>query len=154
MEVAIGCDHAGFNLKCYLLKELTNLGYEMIDCGTDSDAPVDYPDYVGEVCKLVKTGNARFGILICSTGIGVSIAANKLRGIRAALCHTEFSAYMARQHNDSNVLTLGGTVFGNKLALAIAVTFLSEKFSHGERHIRRIRKIQELENLSSTDENS
>ena len=152
MNVAIGCDHAGLNLKKYLLKELTDLGYEMINCGTDSEDSVDYPDYAEKVCKLVQCHDAQLGILVCSTGIGISIAANKLRGIRAALCHTEFSAVMARQHNEANVLTLGGAVIGNRLALAIAEAFLKENFSRGERHIRRIQKIIELEN-SQSDEN-
>ena len=145
MKVAIGCDHAGFHLKEYLLKELVNLGYEMINCGTDSEDPVDYPDYAGEVCRLIQSNNAQLGILICSTGIGISIAANKLKGIRAALCHTEFSAAMARQHNDANVLTLGGAVIGNKLAFSIARTFLKEDFTPNERHIKRIRKISDSE---------
>lgn len=145
MKVAIGSDHAGFCLKDYLLKELDNRGYEMIDCGTDSENPVDYPDYAGEVCKLIQNKDAQFGILVCGTGIGISIAANKLKGIRAALCHTEFSAVMARKHNDANVLTLGGAIFGNKLALSIAETFLKENFTNEERHIRRIRKIHDSE---------
>ena len=147
MKVAIGSDHAGFKLKQYLVKELTDLGYEMTDCGTDSEESADYPDFAGKVCRLVQKGEAQFGIVICSTGIGISIAANKLHGIRAALCHTEFSAFMARQHNDSNVLALGGAVFGNRLALAIAMNFLGEKFSCDERHVRRIGKIAELEKI-------
>ena len=145
MKVAIGGDHAGFPLKEYLLKELTDLGYEMINCGTDSGDSVDYPDFAGEVCRRIQQNDAQLGILICSTGIGISIAANKLKGIRAALCHTEFSAVMARQHNDANILTLGGAVIGDKLALSIAVAFLKEDFSPNERHIRRIRKISESE---------
>ena len=146
MKVAIGSDHAGFALKEYLMKELSTLGYEMVDCGTDSDQSVDYPDYAGNVCKLVKNHGVTYGIVICSTGIGISIAANKIRGIRAALCHTEFSARMARQHNKANVLALGGNVLGDKQALAVATAFLSEDFSQGERHIRRIDKITTLEN--------
>jgi len=148
MKVAIGSDHAGFALKQYLVKELTGSGYTMIDCGTDSSDSVDYPDFAGKVCSSVNSHKAQFGILICSTGIGISIAANKVRGIRAALCHTEFSARMARLHNDANVLALGGAVFGEKLALAIAETFLNEKFSRGERHIRRIKKISSIEDTS------
>ncbi|MBT4483551.1 MAG: ribose 5-phosphate isomerase B [Candidatus Latescibacteria bacterium] len=145
MKIAIGCDHAGFRLKDYLLKELTKLGHEMINCGTDSEDSVDYPDYAGDVCRLIQSNNAQLGILVCSTGIGISIAANKLKGIRAALCHTEFSAAMARQHNDANVLTLGGAVIGNKLALSISMAFLKEDFTPNERHIRRIRKISDSE---------
>ena len=145
MNVAIGSDHAGYRLKEYLKNELTGRGYQIIDCGTDSEISVDYPDFAGLVCRNILEGNARFGIVICGTGIGISIAANKVTGIRAALCHTEFSAHMARQHNDANVLALGGAVIGNQLALAIADTFLSDDFSHGERHIRRIEKIHGIE---------
>ena len=106
---------------------------------------MDYPDYAGKVCKMVLSHEVNNGIIICSTGIGISIAANKIDGIRAALCHTEFSARMARQHNDANVLALGGTVIGKNLALSIAEVFLSEPFSKGERHIRRISKIMSFE---------
>lgn len=151
MKVAIGCDHAGYNLKQYLFKRLSELGFEMMDCGTDSEESVDYPDFVTRVCKLIKDGEAQYGIVICSTGIGVSIAANKVSGIRAALCHTEFSAHMARQHNDANVLTLGDSVLGNRLALSIARVFLNESFSHGDRHIRRIRKISDIEKSQRGD---
>ena len=132
-------------MKCFLSKELSDLGYEIVDCGTNSSDPVDYPDFSVKVCKLVKNGDALRGIVICSTGIGVSITANKVHGIRAALCHTEYSAYMARQHNDANVLALGGAVLGNGLALAITKMFLSEKifqwmlvfFPHFSNLIRR-----------------
>jgi len=145
MKVAIGCDHAGFVLKQYLLKALAGLGYEMLDCGTDSEDSVDYPDYAVKVCNLVKKGQAQFGIVICHTGIGVSIASNKIQGIKAALCHTVFSARMARQHNNANVLALGGQVISNGLALSIAKVFLNEEFSKEERHIRRINKVNKLD---------
>ena len=145
MKVSIGSDHAGFQLKEYLRVELENRGYSMVDCGTDSETSVDYPDFARLVCEKVINGEVPFGIVICSTGIGVSIAANKMRGIRAALCHTEFSAYMARQHNDANVLALGGSVLGKGLALAIAETFLAEPFSREERHVRRVKKLTSLE---------
>ena len=145
MKVAIGSDHAGFEMKSCLVLELGNKGIEIIDCGTNSSASVDYPDYAGKVCGLVTSKKVEFGIVICSTGIGISIAANKIHGIRAALCHTEFSARMARQHNNANVLALGGCVLGKNLALAIAEVFLSEPFSHGERHIRRIDKMMSFE---------
>lgn len=145
MKVSIGSDHAGYQLKSYLIDELTKLGYTLIDCGTDGAASVDYPDFAGKTCRLVQNGDVELGIVICSTGIGVSIAANKMKGIRAALCHTEFSARMSRLHNNSNVLAIGGAVLGDKLALAIAETFLTGDFSGGERHIRRIGKISDLE---------
>ena len=145
MKVAIGSDHAGFELKQYLFIELNNLGYEMINCGTESVVSVDYPDFTRKVCDLVISREAKYGIVICGTGIGVSMAANKVRGIRAALCHTEFSARMARQHNDANVLALGGRVFGKGLALDIAKVFLAEEFSVEDRHKKRINKMMEFE---------
>lgn len=145
MKIAIGSDHAGFEMKSHLVKELQNSGYDITDCGTNSSDSVDYPDYAGKVCELVTSKEVRYGIIICSTGIGISIAANKIDGIRAALCHTEFSARMARQHNDANVLALGGTVIGKNLALSIAEVFLAGTFSQGERHIRRINKIMSFE---------
>jgi len=132
-------------MKTFLVSELGKKGYEIVDCGTHSSDSVDYPDYARKVCELVISKKAEFGIVICSTGIGISIAANKIHGIRAALCHTEFSARMARQHNDANVLALGGRVMGNGLALAIAEVFLAEPFSKVERHIRRVNKIMSLE---------
>ena len=117
----------------------------MINCGTENVASVDYPDFTRKVCDLVISGEAKYGIVICGTGIGVSMAANKVRGIRAALCHTEFSARMARQHNDANVLALGGRVFGKGLALDIAKVFLAEEFSVEDRHKKRINKMMEFE---------
>ena len=145
MKIAIGCDHAGYPLKHYLVSELSDNGFTVTDCGTYSEKSVDYPDYAGTVCKKIVSGEADLAILICGTGIGISIAANKVNGIRAALCHTEFSAVMARQHNNANVLALGANVIGKGLARSIARTFLKEPFSHGERHIRRIDKISGLE---------
>ena len=145
MKVAIGSDHAGFDLKQYLIKELSIHKYDMIDCGTENDNSVDYSDFARKVCDLVKSKEVKFGIVICGTGIGVSMAANKIRGIRAALCHTEFSARLARQHNDANVLALGGRVFGKDLALNIAKAFLADDFSGVDRHKRRIEKMMKIE---------
>ena len=145
MKLVLGSDHAGVGMKNFLVHELREQGHDIIDCGTNSTDSVDYPDYAGKVCELVVSKEVEFGILVCSTGIGISIAANKVNGIRAALCHTEFSARMARQHNNANVLALGGTVIGNNLAFSIAETFLGESFSQGDRHIRRINKIMDFE---------
>jgi len=144
MKIAIGSDHAGYELKYHLLNELMRIDYDVIDCGTDSEVPVDYPDFAYKVCKLVQVGAVQFGIVICGTGVGISIAANKMKGIRAALCHTEFSARLARQHNDANVLALGGRITGKYLALEIVKVFLSAEFSKEERHQRRIDKIMKL----------
>jgi len=145
MKVALGSDHAGLELKIYLKEELQKKGHELIDCGAFTLDKVDYPDYAGKVCALVRAQEAEYGILVCGTGIGISIAANKQKGIRAALCVNEFMARLARQHNDANVLALGGMVLGKPLGLAIAETFLKEPFSGGERHIRRIRKTMAFE---------
>ena len=145
MKIAIGADHAGYDMKSFLVSELEKSGYDMVDCGTNGPESVDYPDFAGSVCRLVVSKEVDYGIVICSTGIGISIAANKIHGIRAALCHTEFSARMARQHNDANVLALGGTVLGKNLALSIAEVFLAEPFSQGERHVRRVKKMMSFE---------
>jgi ribose 5-phosphate isomerase B len=146
MNIAIGSDHAGLELKTFLRDELQKRGYCLTDCGTYTPESVDYPDFAEKVCSLVRSGKVRYGILVCATGIGISIAANKQKGIRAALCTTEFTAYMSRQHNDANVLALGGMVTGKLLALSITETFLREEFSLGERHIRRIDKMMNFEN--------
>jgi len=145
MVVALGSDHAGYRLKQYLVRTLADCGYTIVDCGTDSEESVDYPDFAMIVCRKIIAKEAECGIIVCGTGIGVSIAANKLPGIRAALCHTEFSARMARLHNDANVLTLGGRVFGEDLALSVARAFLDERFSGEERHRRRVDKIIDIE---------
>ncbi len=147
--ITLGSDHAGFHLKRQIIKYLENQGYEVIDRGTLSDEPCDYPDFAEPVARDVISGNARFGILICGTGIGMSIVANKFPGIRAALCSNEFSARYARQHNDANVLTLGGRVIGTDLALSILHVFLNTDFAGvkpgEERHVRRIEKISKIE---------
>lgn len=148
MKIAIGSDHAGFEMKTYLAEQLAREGYDMADCGTYSGESVDYPDFAERACRMVQEGEARFAVLICGTGIGISIAANKMRGIRAALCHSGFDAQMARQHNNANVLAIGGGVTGKLLARAIAVTFLGESFSDAPRHQRRIDKIANLESAS------
>lgn len=145
MKIAVGSDHAGKELKDFLRDKLRDLGYEVADCGPASDESVDYPDFARKVCDLVVGGEAAYGILMCGTGIGISMAANKIHGIRAALCNTEFSARMARLHNDANVLTFGGRVIGKDLALSIAQVFLAEKFSGVDRHQRRIDKMMNLE---------
>lgn len=148
MKIAIGSDHAGFALKEFLKKKLSDSGLEIIDVGTFSEESVDYPDYAEKVGKMVAEKEADFGILVCGTGIGMSIAANKLPGIRAAVCSNLFQAIMARRHNDANVLCIGSRVTGDEHALMIAQTFLSEKFEGG-RHQRRVDKISDLEDKIS-----
>ena len=140
--LAIGCDHGGYALKLAILRHLDARGIEYKDYGTDSEESCDYPDYARAVAEAVAQGEADFGILICGTGIGMSIAANKVPGVRAALCGDCFSAEATRAHNDANVLALGARVLGEGLALKIVDTFLDTPFSNDERHIRRIRKIE------------
>ncbi len=140
--VAIGCDHGGFSLKTEIIKHLKSNNIEYVDCGTfDGEQAVDYPVYAKLVAKAVLDDGA-VGILVCGTGIGISIAANKIKGIRAALCHDVFSAKATRQHNDSNILALGGRVIGVSLALEIVDAFLNAQFSKDARHINRISQIE------------
>ena len=141
--IAIGSDHGGFELKKEVMAHLDARGLEYKDFGTYSDASCDYPVYGKAVAKAVASGECERGIIICGTGIGISIAANKVHGIRAALCGDYFSAEATRQHNDANVLALGARVVGPGLALKIVDTFLDTPFSNGERHIRRIEMIED-----------
>jgi ribose 5-phosphate isomerase B len=142
--IAIGSDHAGFELKEHLKPFLENLGYKVEDCGTYDDNPVDYPDFAKKVSEMVVGGRANTGLLICGSGLGMSIAANKVRGIRAALCYDTYSARLAREHNDANILVLGGRLIGKGLAEEIAKVFLTTDFSGG-RHARRVEKIMKGE---------
>jgi ribose 5-phosphate isomerase B len=144
MRIAIGCDHRGFALKQTVLPFLRNLGYSCEDFGCYNTDPVDYPDIAEKVSKAVAAGNFDYGILICNTGIGMSIAANKVRGIRAALCEQPFLAKRARQHNDANVLCLRQENMDTNLVLEIVQTFLTTSFEGG-RHLRRVEKIAQLE---------
>lgn len=140
--IAIGCDHGGYELKLDIIRHLQERNIEYRDYGCDSDEPVDYPVYARQVADAVVNGDCGKGILICGTGIGISIAANKIKGIRAALCTDCFMAEATRLHNDANVLALGGRVVGTGLALKIVDTFLDTEFSGDERHIRRIDMIE------------
>jgi len=144
MKVAIGADHAGYELKEQLLRMLREDGVEVEDVGTFSADSVDYPDFAAAVGRKVASGEAERGILVCGTGIGVAIAANKLDGVRAASCHDHFTARMARAHNDANVVTVGARVVGVGVAEEIVRTFLDTPFEGG-RHGRRVDKIRALE---------
>ena len=141
--IAIGSDHGGFELKEKLMEHLSERGLEYKDFGTYSSASCDYPVYAKAVANAVASGECDRGIIICGTGIGVSITANKVRGIRAALCGDCFSAEATRQHNDANVLCMGARVVGEGLALKIADTFLDTPFSNDERHIHRMSMIED-----------
>jgi len=142
--VALGADHGGYAMKEDLKGHLRELGYEIIDCGTGSTASVDYPDYAYAVAKLVSEGRARRGIVVDGAGIGSCMAANKVPGVRAALCYDHATAVNSREHNDANVLTLGGVLLGPNLARQIAVTWLKTEFGGG-RHARRVDKIMAIE---------
>ncbi len=146
MKVAIACDHAALNLKNAVVSHLKERGFEIKDFGINEPGSVDYPDYALPVAEEVASGRADKGILICGTGIGMSICANKVKGIRCALCSDTFSAHATREHNDANVLAFGERVVGGGLALDIVDTFLDTPFSHAERHQKRIDKITAIEN--------
>ncbi len=141
--IALGCDHGGFELKQEVIKHLQERKIEFLDFGCDSTESVDYPIYARKVTDAIVSGKCEKGILICGTGIGISITANKVKGIRAALCTDCFMAEATRLHNDANVLAMGGRVIGSGLALKIADTFIDTEFSNDERHIRRINMIEE-----------
>ncbi|HPT33077.1 MAG: ribose 5-phosphate isomerase B [Dethiobacteria bacterium] len=140
MKVALGSDHAGFLMKEEIKKHLTEQKLECFDFGTFCENPVDYPDIALPVVEAVRSGSADFGILVCGTGVGMAIAANKYRGIRAALCSDTFTARCSREHNDANILALGARVIGSGLALEIVDIFLNTAFQGG-RHQRRVEKI-------------
>lgn len=144
MKIAIGSDHGGFQLKNAVIKHLEKKGIEVKDFGTLNEESCDYPEYSLQVAEAVVAKNFDFGILICGTGIGIGIAANKVPGIRAALCHDTFSAHATRQHNNANILTMGQRVVGEGLALDIVDTFLNSEFEGG-RHENRINKIGDIE---------
>jgi len=144
MKVAIANDHAGVELKKALKEHLEQKGIEVQNFGTDSEESMDYPDVVKEAALAVQKKKADFGIVICGTGIGVSITANKFKGIRAALCYNVFSAKMARNHNDANIIAFGARTMMEEDVLVMVDTFLSEDFS-GERHARRVDKVSSIE---------
>ncbi len=141
--IALGCDHGGFELMQEVKKHLEERGLEYKDFGTDSTASCDYPVYAKAVAKAILNGECDRGILICGTGIGISITANKFKGIRCALCHDCFSAEATRQHNDANILAMGGRIIGPGHALKVVDTFLDTPFSNEERHKRRISMIED-----------
>jgi len=145
VRIAVGSDHAAYRLKTEIISFLETLDHEVLDCGTRSTDPVDYPDIALAVAEKVARGDADRGVIACGTGIGTSIVANKVPGIRAALCHDVFSARATREHNDSNVLCLGARVIGPSLALEILKTWLEGTFERGGRHERRVRRIAAIE---------
>ena len=145
MKFSLGSDHAGFTLKQALAKILRAEGHDALDLGTDSPAPVDYPDIAAAVGRSVLDGKAPKGVLICGSGVGASIAANKLHGIRAAICHDGYSAHQGVEHDDMNVLVLGSRVIGVELAADLVRAFLAARFTGEERHLKRLEKVRALE---------
>lgn len=144
MKIALGSDHAGYELKAEVNAYLVEKGYSVLDLGCHGPESVDYPDYGRDVALKVASAEADLGIVICGTGIGISLAANKVKGIRAALCHNGFTAKMARMHNDANILAMGARVIGGGVALEMVELFISTAFEGG-RHKRRVDKIMKLE---------
>jgi RpiB/LacA/LacB family sugar-phosphate isomerase len=145
MRIAVGSDHAGYQLKQHIARLVAAAGHEIIDVGTYSEEPVDYPDFAAAVGRAVLDGTAERGIVVCGSGAGASIAANKLRGIRAGLAHDTYTAHQCVEHDDVNVLAIGSRVVGTALADEIVAAFLNATFSGAERHVRRLNKIKALE---------
>lgn len=151
-KIAVGSDHAGFGLKEEILGLLKGLNIDIVDCGTNTTESVDYPDFGARVSELVSSGGAERGILVCGTGLGMSMVANKYPNVRAALCNDLFSAKMSRLHNDANILVMGGRVIGKDLAAEIVKVWLSTPFE-GERHLKRLHKIKKIEEKLNTHGN-
>jgi RpiB/LacA/LacB family sugar-phosphate isomerase len=145
VKIAVGSDHAGFELKQQVADSLRKQGYEVVDVGTDSTAPVDYPDFAEKVALAVRDGKAERAVLICGSGVGASVAANKVHGIRAAICHDTYSAHQGVEHDDMNVLVLGGRVIGQALAHELVQAFVAARYTAEERHARRLAKVLALE---------
>ena len=145
MKLVIGSDHAGFQLKVAMGEMLRSLGHEVLDVGAYDERPSDYPDFAEKVGRAVLDGQAERGVLICGSGVGASVAANKLRGIRAGMCHDTYSAHQGVEHDDINILVLGSRVVGVALAKDLVLAFLGAKFTNEERHVRRLGKVKALE---------
>lgn len=146
MRIAVAADHAGFDLKQELAEHVRRLGHEVVDLGTDTaSVPSDYPDFAAKLGRAVAAGEAERGVLICGSGVGASIAANKIHGVRAGLAHDTYSAHQGVEHDDMNVVVVGSRVIGVELARDVVATFLKAQFSGEERHVRRLNKVKALE---------
>ena len=154
LRIALGGDHAGFALKQEVAKRFSPQVTELIDCGTDNDESCDYPDFAVAVSKQLVEGKVDRGIIVCGSGVGVSVAANKIAGIRAAICHDSYSAHQGVEHDDMNVLCIGGRIIGPELAYEIIRSFLSARYQPQERHARRLEKVLKIEQngLAATGE--
>lgn len=151
MKIVLACDHGGFQLKEIIKKHLIKKGYNIMDIGVYGNASVDYPDYGQKAAELVASGEADKGIIFCGTGIGISIAANKVKGIRCALCTNEYMSRMSRLHNNANMLALGGRVLGEDVAVGIVDVWLATEFEGG-RHEKRVKKLMEIEKTYKTED--
>ena len=147
MKVAIAGDHAGFRLKQFLTEQLQGEGVEILDLGCHDELPSDYPDFARAIGVALNAGQAERGLLVCGSGVGASVAANKIKGVRAGLCHDTYSAHQGVEHDDVNVLCLGSRVIGTYLALDIVHAFLGASFSYEDRHVRRLHKVIDIERL-------
>lgn len=145
MKIAVGTDHAGYPFKEIVVNVIREQGHEAIDLGTHSQDPVDYPDYAEKVGRSIQAGEAERGILLCGSGVGAAIAANKMKGIRAGVCHDTYSAHQSVEHDDANVLALGARVIGPEVAMEVVSAFLRAAFTGEDRHVRRVGKITALE---------
>jgi len=146
MKIVIGCDHAGFALKGTVIRHLQERGYDCVDVGTNSADSCDYPVYASAACEKILSGECALGILICGTGVGMSMAANKHKGIRAACCSDTFSAKMTREHNNANILCFGERVVGAGLAIELVDAFLDATYANGGNHVRRVAMLANIEN--------
>lgn len=145
MRIAIGCDHGGFPLKTRIRTVIESLGHQIVDCGTDSDCAVDYPDFARKVGETILRGEADRGILLCGSGVGICVAANKIPGIRAGVCHDIYSCHQGVEHDDMNVLCLGSRIVGVEVAVELTRSFLTARFTREERHQRRLNKVLAIE---------
>jgi RpiB/LacA/LacB family sugar-phosphate isomerase len=145
MRIAVASDHAGVDRKWEVAAALLAEGHEVNDLGTDTTAPVDYPDYAERIALAVVNGSVERGVLLCGSGVGASVAANKIPGVRAAVCHDSYSAHQGVEHDDMNILVLGARVIGSELAKELALIFVSAQFSGEERHVRRLAKVRAIE---------
>lgn len=145
MRIALGCDHAGFPLKQRAVAVIEKAGHVVVDCGTDSTCSVDYPDFALKVGNTIREGAADRGVLICGSGVGICVAANKIPGIRAGVCHDTYSAHQGVEHDDMNILCIGGRIVGEELVVELITAYLKAQFSKEERHLRRLNKVLDIE---------
>jgi ribose 5-phosphate isomerase B len=145
MRIALGCDHGGFPLKQRVRLVIEAAGHDVVDCGTDSTCSVDYPDFALKVGQAILEDRADRGILLCGSGVGISVAANKIPGIRAGVCHDIYSAHQGVEHDDMNVLCLGARIIGDEVAVELVRAFVGAKFTQEERHLRRLNKVLDIE---------